>query len=72
VLLDTEMSGRHRAPHESIQIIKTCIVSPDKALREHTRTFSKANIRFPKVSLVKRAPRKALKTTFKASRPTMI
>lgn len=70
--VDMEMSGRHRAPHESIQIIKTCIVSPSKTLREHSRTFSKVNLRFPKVNPTKRAPRKALKTTFKASRPTII
>ena len=70
--VDTEMSGRHRAPHESIQIIKTCIVPVDKALRDHTRTFSKASLKFPKVSPLKRAPRKALKTTFKASRPIII
>ena len=66
------MSGRHRAPHESIQIIKTCVVSPDRVLREHSRAFSKASIKFPKVALTKRAPRKSLKTTFKASRPTII
>ena len=70
--VDMEMSGRHRAPHESIQIIKTCIISPSKTLREHSRTFSKVNLRFPKVNPTKRAPRKALKTTFKASRPTII
>ena len=63
------MSGRHRAPHESIQIIKTCVVPVNKALRDHTRTYSKPSLKFPKVAPVKRAPRKALKTTFKASRP---
>ena len=63
------MSGRHSAPHESIQIIKTCVIPADKVLRDHSRTYSKPSLRFPKVSPVKRAPRKALKTTFKASRP---
>ena len=67
-----EMSGRHRAPHESIQIIKTCIVDPADTLREHSRTFSKVSIRFPKVAPTKRAPRKSLKSTFKASRPIII
>jgi len=67
-----EMSGRHRAPHESIQIIKTCTVAPNEVLREHSRTFSKVSLRFPKVNPIKRAPRKALKSTFKASRPTII
>lgn len=67
-----EMSGRHRAPHESIQIIKTCVVEPSKALREHSRAFSKVNVKFPKVRPTKRAPRKALRTTFKATRPIII
>lgn len=67
-----EMSGRHRAPHESIQIIKSCVVAPNETLREHSRTFSKVSIRFPKVAPIKRAPRKSLKTTFKASRPIII
>ena len=67
-----EMSGRHRAPHESIQIIKTSIVEPNKLLREHTRAFSKVSVKFPKVKPIKRAPHKSLKTTFKASRPIII
>ena len=66
------MSGRHRAPHESIQIIKTCIVPVERALREHTSVYAKPSLKFPKVAPIKRAPRKALKTTFKASRPTII
>ena len=30
----TEMSGRHRAPHESIQIIKTSVVPRNEVVRE--------------------------------------
>ena len=67
-----EMSGRHRAPHESIQIIKTCIVEPKDAVREHTRAFTKVSVKFPKVKPIKRAPTKSLKTTFKATRPIII
>jgi len=67
-----EMSGRHRAPHESIQIIKTSIVAPNKTLRDHSRAFSKASVRFPKIRPTKRAPFKHLRTTFKASRPIII
>ena len=72
IRVDMEMSGRHRAPHESIQIIKTCIVAPNKTLRDHSRAFSKASIKFPKVKPIKRAPHKSLKTTFKAARPIII
>jgi large subunit ribosomal protein L18Ae len=67
-----EMSGRHRAPHESIQIIKTSIVLPKDAVREHTRAFSKVSVKFPKVKPIKRPPSKKYKTTFKATRPTCI
>ena len=67
-----EMSGRHRAPHESIQIIRTNVVAPNKALREHSIAFNKSSVRFPKVKLTKRAPHKSLKTTFKANRPIII
>jgi len=70
--IDMEMSGRHRAPHESIQIIKTSIVEPNKLLRDHTRAFSKVSLRFPKVKLTKRAPHKGLRTTFKANRPIIV
>ena len=66
------MSGRHRAPHESIQIIKTSIVEPNKVLRDHTRAYSKVSVKFPKVKTIKRAPHKSLKTTFKASRPIVV
>jgi len=67
-----EMSGRHRAPHESIQIIKTNVVDPGDLRRDHSRAFSKVSVKFPKVKPIKRAPTKSLKTNFKASRPIVI
>lgn len=67
-----EMSGRHRAPHESIQIIKTSVVQTNDLRRDHTKAFSKVSVEFPKVKAIKRAPTKNLKTTFKASRPVVV
>jgi len=64
-----EMSGRHRAPHESIQIIKTSVVDPGSLRRDHSRAYSKVSVKFPKVKAIKRAPTKNLQSTFKASRP---
>lgn len=64
-----EMSGRHRAPHESIQIVKTSVVESKDARRDHSRAYSKVSVKFPKVKSLKRAPVKSLRTTFKASRP---
>ena len=70
--IDMELSGRHRAPHESVQIIKTSIVESKDVRRDHTRAYSKVSVKFPKVNPSKRAPVKNLKSTFKASRPIII
>ena len=67
-----DMSGRHRAPHESIQIIKTSVVHNKDLLREHSRVYAKTNLMFPRVKPLKRAPIKALKSTFKANRPLLV
>ena len=67
-----ELSGRHRAPHESVQIIKTSVVESKDVRRDHTRAYSKVSVKFPKVHPSKRAPVKNLKSTFKASRPIII
>jgi len=67
-----DMSGRHRAPHESIQIIKTSIVQNKDLLREHSRVYAKTNLKFPRVKPLKRAPKKSLKSTFKATRPLLV
>lgn len=67
-----EMKGKHRTPHESIQIIKTTIVPDKDVLREATRTWAKRSLVFPKVKPLKRAPTQALKTTFKATRPLLL
>jgi len=66
-----EMSGKHRAPHESIQIIKTTIVPSNEVVREATRTYVKTALKFPRVKPLKRAPTKALRSTFKANRPQL-
>lgn len=67
-----ELSGRHRAPHESVQIIKTSVVDPGSVRRDHSRAYTKVSVKFPKVNPIKRAPTKSLKTNFKASRPIVI
>jgi hypothetical protein len=67
-----DLSGRHRAPPESIQIIRTSVVSDKDAIREHSRVFSKVNIKFPKVKPIKRASAPRFKSTFRAARPLLI
>lgn len=70
--LYTEMSGRHRAPHESIQIIKTSVVPSHEVIREKSRVYNRVSVKFPRVKPLKRAPTKALASTFKAKRPLLI
>ncbi len=66
------MKGKHRAPHESIQILKTSVVQTKDAVREATRIFGKPSLKFPRVKPIKRAPNAGLKTTFKAHRPALL
>ena len=68
-----EMSGRHRAPLESIQIIKTSIIRKiDDLRRNATYVYSKAGLSFPKVKPIRRSPSKRFRSTFKAARPKLI
>jgi len=67
-----EMSGRHRAPHESIQILRTSVVASKDLKREQPRVYAKTNLKFPRVKPLKRPSNKKVKTTFKAARPKLI
>lgn len=65
-----EMGSRHRVRFPSIQIIKTAIVPADKAKRVNTLQFCADEYKFPLVGMKVRAPSKAMKTLYKARRPT--
>ena len=67
-----DMSGKHRALRENIQIVKTCRVAKADLKRKEPIQYASNSIRFPKVKPTKRAPRRALRTLFKADRPTLI
>lgn len=68
-----EMSGRHRAQHDAIHIIKTSVVSSGKLLRrKHAITFSNPAIKFPKAFRNVRAPTLQHRSTFAATRPNLI
>ena len=67
-----EMAGRHSAPKESIQIIRTSIVSDKDVKRAQISQFTKSDLKFPKTVNLKRPPSKSLGSTFKAVRPTLI
>jgi large subunit ribosomal protein L18Ae len=67
-----EMAGRHSARAETLQVIRTSIL-PNKSLRRaNVQQVAAVNAKFPKTDLRKRAPTRALRTTFKAERPTLI
>lgn len=68
-----EMSGRHRAQHDSIHIIKTAVVGSSKLLRrKHAITFSNPAVKFPKVHNQVRASTKQFRSTFAATRPSLV
>ena len=72
-MLYTELAGRHSAKSESVHIIKTMVVDKkDDIRRDNTWEYSKTNAKFPKITVIKRAPTPNHKATFTASRPVLI
>ena len=67
-----EMSGRHQARAESIQIIKTAVLHEKQVKRPQTLQFNEKKIAFPQMYRLKRAPNSGLKSLYKANRPTLI
>ena len=67
-----EMAGRHSARGETIHIIKTVVVPNSEVKRDGPLQFIATNLRFPKITAVKRAPTAAHAAVFTASRPTLI
>lgn len=72
-----EMAGRHRARPRSIQIIRTSIVEDKEVKRPNVLQFANVDgegnpkeVKFPLPHRIVRAPKKSMRTTFKASRPS--
>jgi hypothetical protein len=66
-----EMSGRHSARSETIQIIRTSRLENSEVKRATQQQMLQKGLAYPKVRVVKRAPTKDLTTLFKADRPTL-
>ena len=64
-----EMSGRHRAVHDTIHVVKAAVVESKDLRRYHSINNASNKARFPKTKLTYRAPEKSLKATFTANRP---
>ena len=68
-----EMSGRHRAVHDTIHVVKAAVVESKDLRRQKTIVNASNKAIFPKTKLTYRAPTKAEKSLFVANRPnTMI
>ena len=66
-----EMSGRHSAAANSIQVIRTSVVATADVRRTQILQFTGQNIRFPKTNNIKRSPFKSVNATVRANRPTL-
>lgn len=66
-----EMSGRHSAAANSIQIIRTSVLPDSKLRRNQMLQYTGADIKFPKTNTLKRAPFKAVNNTVRAVRPSL-
>ena len=66
-----EMSGRHSAAPNSIQIIRTSTLENNEVKRPQMLQYTSQNIRFPKTNTTKRAPFKAVGSTVRANRPSL-
>jgi large subunit ribosomal protein L18Ae len=67
-----DLSGKHSARAETVQIVRTSVLKASEVKRQAVAAFHDRSVRFPTVDKRKRAPTKALRTTFKADRPTLI
>merc|ERR1712106_1015333 len=65
-----EMAGRHSGRPETVQIIKTKIVSNADVVRNNVQQYTTTNLRYPKINQGKRAPTAAHAALFTATRPT--
>merc|ERR1712166_1520338 len=64
-----EMAGRHRARFSSIHVIKVAEIKAADCLRNNTKQFLDANVKFPLPHRVMRAAAKGHRKGAKASRP---
>ena len=67
-----ELAGRHSGRADSVQIIKTKIVANKDVVRSNVAQYTSPNVKFPKITTLKRAPTPAHNALFTASRPTVV
>ena len=67
-----DLAGKHSGRSETVQIIRTSVLKPSELKRAEGIQFQDRSARFPVTDRRKRAPTQALRTTFKAERPTLM
>lgn len=66
-----EMSGRHSAAANSIQIIRTSILPDSDLRRAQMIQYTGLQVKFPKTNTLKRAPFKSVNSKVRAIRPSL-
>jgi large subunit ribosomal protein L18Ae len=68
-----EMSGRHRARHETLHIVRTAVLRKAEDIRRTpSLIYRDEKLRFPITKFIPRSSEKRFRTVFKANRPTTV
>ena len=68
--LHQEMSGNHRAPADTISIIRTAVLSSkDDIRRPRSHLYRENGLKFPIIRTIPRASHRRYRSIFKATRP---
>jgi large subunit ribosomal protein L18Ae len=66
-----EMSGSHRANHDTIHVIKTEVVDGKNIRRPRSLQMRNSKIKFPLLKRIIRPSQRRFRTVFKANRPSV-
>jgi large subunit ribosomal protein L18Ae len=65
-----EMSGNHRANHDTVHVVRsTVLTNKSQIRRSRSLAFRQSKLRFPIVKTIARSSQKKYRTVFKAHRP---
>ena len=68
-----DMSGKHRARHDTLHILRTCVVTKGNDVRRpQAAVYRDSGIKFPIVKTIPRSSERRFRSVFKANRPTTI
>ena len=68
-----EMSGNHRANHDTIHVIRTSVLTKKSEIRRPRSLLYRDNkLRFPVIKTFPRASNRKYRTVFKANRPSTL